>query len=367
MKNILFIGPYKDSNGLGHASRRYIDALIQKENINLCLRPVFFTNSSINNDIDIKHYDKFNNNIQPYYDYVIQHGFPEMFVYDKGFGKNIGIVEIETRNISRSGWINRINLLDEVYINSINGINSLYAANNIKTSLKLVPEPFQIEEYNNKKDPFFVDKENNKPFIFYTIGQYTEKKNIKGIILAYLLEFNQQDNVKLFIKTNSYTMELQNLDNIINHDISIIKKSIRKKNCADINIVSGYISDHDIIRLHQSADCYVNAARADGCGPCAIGAMLSGKVIINTKNIGSSSYFNSGNALMVDSVPVSVYSPEFINENILTINEEWDEPNIIHLQQQMRAAYNMSKEQKDKLINNYNHNIFTSSYFNNTL
>lgn len=367
MKNILYIGPYKDSNGLGCASRRYINALINNNDINLCIRPLFFTNSSVKNHLDLKQYDQYQQNIQSSYDYVIQHGFPEMFVYDRKFGKNIGIVEIETRNIQRSGWINRLNLMDEVYINSINGINTLYDCD-IKTSLKLVPEPYDINLYNKEHDPFFVDiNKDNKPFIFYTIGQYTEKKNIKGIILAYLLEFNSKDNVKLFIKTNSYNTELSNLDNQINIDINNIKRAIRKKDCVDINIVSGNISETDIIRLHQSADCYVNAVRADGCGPCAIESVLSKKIVINTKNIGSSTYFNSSNALMVDSIPVNVYSPEFINENILTIFEEWNEPNITTLRQQMRSAYTMNDSDKQKLITNYSYDIFTQNHFNNTL
>lgn len=363
MKNVLYIGPYKDSNGLGGSSRRYIDSLIKNHSINTCIRPIFFTRSSIDNHIDTKKYDEYQKNTLPNYDVVIQHGYPEMFVYNKKFGKNIGIVEIETRNIHRSGWINKLSLMDEIFVNSINGINSLYDSN-IRTGLKLVPEPYDTGPYTSEQDPFFTDlNKDNDPFIFYTIGQYTEKKNIKGIILAYLLEFTSKDNVKLFIKTNSYNMELSTLDSNINYDIQKIKQAIRKKDYADINIISGYITDNDIIRLHQSADCYINAVRADGCGPCALEASFTKKIIISTKNIGSSSYLNSSNALMVDSIPVNVYSPEFINDNIFTIFEEWDEPNIVSLQQQMRSAYNMSQSNKQSLIDNYNYDIFQPSHF----
>lgn len=364
MKNILYIGPYHDTNSLGYSSRRYIEALSKNKNFNLCIKPIFFTKSSIINPIDISKYNNFSNNNLPYYDYIIQHGFPEMFVYDKRFGKNIGIVEIETRKIQRSGWINRLDIMDEVYVNSINGINALYDSGS-KTSLNLVPEPYNIDIYKKSYDTFYKDLyQDNSPFIFYTIGSYTEQKNIKGIILAYLLEFNNRDNVKLLIKTNSHTLELSKLDELINFDIDQIKKSIRKNNNADINVISGYISDIDIIRLHQSSDCYVNAVRADGFGPSAIEAMLCNSIVINTKNIGSSTYFNSSNALMVDSIPANVYSPESLNQNIFTIYEEWNEPNIIDLQRQMREAYNMNKDQKLNLINNYNTNIFNMENFN---
>lgn len=368
MKNVLYIGPYEDANGLGYSSRRYVNALINNKDINLAIRPIFITSSAIKNAIDIpESYRQYASKTFPYYDVVIQHGYPEMFVYDKRFGKNIGIVEIETTNIQRSGWINRINLLDEILVNSINGLNSMYDAG-VKRPVKVIPEPYNVPLFNETFAPFFSDTlTDNAPFIFYTIGQYSEKKNIKGIILSYLLEFNASDNVRLVIKTNSYSSNLQDLDNQINFDIKSIKSAIRKNSYPDINIVAGYISDIDIIRLHQNCDCYVNAVKADGDGASAVEAMICDNIVINTKNIGSSTYFNSGNALMVDSIPTNVYSPNYINSNILTIHEKWHEPNIFSLQSQMKKAYELSLEEKQILIRNYQKDIFDQKQFNSVL
>ena len=357
MTNVLFIGPYKDSNGLGYSARRYIDSLSLNKNINLSIKPIFFTSSHIKNTIDLKHYEAYEKAYYKSYDYVIQHGYPEYFVYDKRFGKNIGIVEIETRSIKRSGWQDKLNLMDEVLLNSINGIISAEHAG-VKTKTRLLQEPYDISKYNKSYDPFFSDKDKSNPFIFYTIGQYTEKKNIKGIILAYLLEFNRNDNVRLFIKTDDYMNTMDSLQDLIKYDINQIKSALRKSEYCDIDYVVGRLSDNDIIRLHHGGDCYVNVCKADGMGPCAIEAMLSNKIVINTKNIGSSTYFNSSNALMVDSLNTNVYMPNSLNSNICTIYEEWDEPHISSLQDCMRQAYNMSKENKIELINNYQKNYF---------
>jgi len=357
MQNVLFIGPYKDSNGLGYSARRYIDCLSVNKHINLSIKPVFFTNSYVNNPIDLKHYQAYENAYYNSYDYVIQHGYPEYFVYDKRFGKNIGIVEIETRSIHRSGWKDKLNLLDEILVNSINGIKSA-TDSGVHKNIRLIPEPYNLDLYNQSYEPFFTDKDKINPFIFYTVGQYTEKKNIKGIILAYLLEFNRNDNVRLFIKTDHYMNTMDALQDLIKYDIGQIKSALRKSEYCDIDYVVGRLSDKDIIRLHHSGDCYVNAVKADGMGSCAVEAMLSNKIIINTKNSGSSTYFNSNNALMVDSVNTNVYMPNSLNNNICTIYEEWDEPIISSLQHCMRQAYNMSKQNKIELINNYPKNHF---------
>lgn len=358
MKNILFIGPYKDSNGLGYASRRYINCLAAKSDINLSIKPIFFTNSHIQHPLDLKTFESYENAYYTYYDFVIQYGYPEYYVYDKRFGKNIGIVEIETRSINRSGWSSKLNMMDEILVNSTNALHSAYDAG-VTKPIRLLPEPYNIGAYEQSYNPFFVDKKETNPFIFYTIGQYTDKKNIKGIILAYLLEFNRQDNVRLFIKTDDYDKKPEELRESIKYDINEIKVALRKSQYCDIDYVVGRLSDQDIIRLHKDGDCYVNACKADGMGPCAIEAMLANKLIITTKNIGSSTYFNSSNALMVDSINSSVYmSNSILNKNIFTIYEEWNEPNIISLQSQMRSAYNMSKNNKDQLINNYQKQIF---------
>ena len=44
MQNILYIGPYKENNGLGRSSRRYLKSLSLHKNINLSCRPIYFTN-----------------------------------------------------------------------------------------------------------------------------------------------------------------------------------------------------------------------------------------------------------------------------------------------------------------------------------
>lgn len=357
MKNILYIGPYKENNGIGQSSRRWIDCLLSNNNINLKIHPIFFTKSFAKLSIDDTIYQEYENNELNYYDCVIQHGHPEMFVYDKRFGMNIGIAEVETRSISRSGWANQFNLMDQIWVGSDNAILTLEKIG-AKKPIFFMPEPYDLDKYNKSYDPFFTDKSKDSPFIFYTIGQYNEKKNIKNIILAYLLEFNRNDNVRLFIKTNDHTRGPVSLETIVKNDIENIKTALRKNIYCDIDFITGHISDMDIIRLHQSGDCYINACRADSCGGSSVEAMISNKIVISTKNIGSSTYFNSSNALMVDSISCNVFSSHFLNKNSLTIYEEWDDPNITSLQLKMREAYYMSQKDKEKYVRNYNKNLF---------
>lgn len=358
MKNILYIGPYKEHNGLGRSSKKYVDALIKNSNINLAIRPIYFTNK-ISIDDAVDEYNEFEENKFSYYDIVIQHGHPDVLEYHGSFGKNIGIIEIETRLLHHSGWIEKINLMDEVVVGSIFALNSCYESG-VTKPIKINPCPYDINKYTTQHPDFFKYELDQKPYIFYTIGNYNNKKNIQNIIKAFLLAFDKLDNVKLFIKTEHIEHDNNELNDIIEYHIGQIKKVIRKDhtNTCDIDILCGDLRDIDIIRLHQSADCYINAVRGDDFGHSAIEAALANKVVINTKNIGTNTYINSNNGIIVDSIPINVESTSFYNRNTFTINELWYEPDINGIVDAMRLAYNMNKDTKNKLLTNFDKELF---------
>ena len=337
MKNILYVGPYKENNGYGRSSRRVIDSLINDSNINLSIRPIYFT-SKIYNELSNK-YDDFEENRQGHYDCIIQHGYPESFHYDGRFGKNIGIAQIETRKLIHSKYIDNINLLDKIVVGSLFSAESLLESG-IRTETKIVPEPYDLTSFSKETAEFFENKIPGS-FIFYTIGQYTDKKNIKGIILAFLLEFNTEDNVELFIKTDSYHLPSTTLEELISADIEEIKGVIRRNssNCPKISVLAGYLEDKDIIRLHKSCDCYVDAARADGNGCCAIEAMLCDNQVISTNGIASSNFIIH-NGFVIDSTNNNIFSTDIHSDHSFTIHELWYEPNIDSLREKMREAYN---------------------------
>lgn len=360
MRNILYIGHYRDNNGLGESCRRYVDMLSNEIKFNLTTRPLYLINSNIPHYSNGDKYLEYENNSYKKYDTLIQHTLPEYLEYHQEFGKNIAVVEIETININYAGWSDKLNLMDEIWVGSKFAVDSLIWAG-VRRPIKIIPEAYNISDYQNKKDNFFTYPDDNHPFIFYTMGQYAEKKNIKSIILSYLLEFNKSDNVRLFIKTHDYRKSNEDLENLIKYDISVIKNIIRKlpDDYPDVDIVCGYLSNADIIRLHQSSDCYINAVKADSFGASAIEAALCDTMVINTKNIGSSTYFNNTNALMVNSSEVATICSNSIVKNMYTMHEKWFEPSITDIKNMMRKAFSMTKDKEQELINNFNKDIFS--------
>lgn len=367
MKKILYVGQYKDTSGLGQSCRRFIDYIASDSQYDLSLRPIYVTNTSLTTPVNLDKHIEYENNSSKIYDTIIQHTTPDYIEYNRNFGKNIAIVEIETRNIKQSGWIDNLNLMDEVWVGSKFAAASLIESG-FKKIIKIIPEPYNIDKYSNNLEPFFTF-ENKRPFVFYTIGQYGEKKNIKAIIFSYLLEFCKKDNVRLFIKTCDYRRKNEDLENIIKFDIENMKHIIRKNkdDYPDINVLCGHLSDQDIMRLHQSSDCYLNVAKGDSFGSSAIEAALCDKIVVNTKNIGSSTYLNSTNALMINSKEAGVFHSNSNTKNAYTIYEKWYEPAINEIQNTMRQATLLSANNKALMNSNFNKTIFTYATINEML
>lgn len=362
--NILYVGPYRENNGFGRSARRWLKCLESQPEHSVVSRPIYLTQNTTFDPVE-NHIFKTEGNSSDRYDYFIQHGVPDVFVYNKNFGKNVGIVDIETQNIKHSGWIDSMNILDEVIVGSTFSANCLLDSG-VKIPIKVIPEPYQNYDFSNKTDFFFYQNEKDRPFIFYTIGQYFEKKNILGIALAFMLEFSEDENVKLFIKTGDYYKENTDLENIIKFDISNMHKAIKRYHVKNnkIDILCGILKDEDIYRLHNSGDCYVNAVRSDSLGACPIEAKLCNSIVINTEGTGASEYFNDLNQISVEAMDVNVYSRDFYSIKTFTTYETWKEPNIYSIRQAMRNAFEMSKEEieiQNKLFDN------TNFSYNNTM
>ena len=367
MENILYVAPYYENTGLGRSSRRYINALGADLKKNLCIRPVYFTSNidvSNHNNVNFTEYEE---NQATKYDTFIQHGYPDMFVYNKQFGKNIGIVDIETMRLEHTGWIDRINLLDEIWVPSSFSKDSLLSSG-AKTTIKIVPEPFPIQDYNKSLySTLFPNISNIKDnsFVFYFIGNHTEKNNILGILAAFFSEFNAHDNVKLIIKTNIYGFNHNEAEQRLGYDIENVQKALRIDNSNSIapQLLVGDISDADILRLHSSCDCYINAVKAESLSSGAIEAALFGNTVIVTSGTGTNDYIDRINGLVVESSIGSVWSTNYFMENTFTIHEKWMEPNMSSLRRSLRSAYEMNNETKTMQASKFNKDLFSYPYF----
>lgn len=349
MKNILFVGPYRQADGWGEASRSYIKA-IGTTNNNLTIHPNYFTNNLTDIPEDISKYE---HTIYDNYDVVIQKALPGCFFYNGSYKKNIAITELETSDWSRSSCIRNLNEMDEVWVPSSFEKQTLIKSGVYKT-IKVVSQPLNTEfitQLHDTKLPLPKSISNN--FKFYFIGEYIERKNIEDLIIAFNLAFDYDDPVTLIIKTNVQGNNNPNqLRQQIEQNIINIKQKMSTGNKFKKEIIiTERLSDEQMIGLHNACDCFVNAAYGEAfCRPAAE-ALVLGKVPIVNKNTGMKDFITNENGYLVNShkTPVILDNRPLSKEfDFYNAYQYWYKIDIYDLIEKLKSAYSLYQNNKQE-------------------
>lgn len=187
------------------------------------------------------------------------------------------------------------------------------------------------------------------PFTFLWVGTWTERKNPIGVLQAYFSEFRADENVLLKIVTPSFPPG----------DIESLARSSFFAELPAVEIVGKVgmrLSEEEMRQLYADADCYVTLARGEGWGLGAFEAAAVGLPVIcpdygGFKDFISAGFFTlqcferaawtpettSGNVMRVAGLeikPVQVNAP-----NGVRIDQRWAEPDMGRAMYWMRRVY----------------------------
>jgi glycosyltransferase involved in cell wall biosynthesis len=347
MNNVLFIGPYRQADGWGEASRCYIKAIASQENVSLSTYPIYYLDNIQNIDESISRYE---NNKIDHYDYLIQKGLPGNFFYNGRYKKNIALTELETSDWKHAiNSINNLNSMDEIWVPSNFEKQALIKAGVTKT-IKTISQPLDIELIKNTTSKIPLPKIIENSYKFYFIGEHVHRKNIQDLIIAFNLAFNFTDDVSLIIKSSVPGQDGNNSRQIIENDINNIKNSMGTKGKFKKELViCDRMSYEDVIKLHNSCDCFVMPSYGEAfCRPAAE-ALVLGKTPIVNKNTGMSDFINDTNGFLVKSYK----TPVFLNHRPLSndydfynSNQSWYKIDIYDLIEKMQYAYKNRKSEE---------------------
>lgn len=350
--NVLFLGPYRQNDGWGLATKNYIRAVATKYP-KLTIRPLFLASSS-NNDLE-PDLLKYENTHYDHYDVVIQKTLPHCLSYNGHFDKNIGLFVLETNDLSNSECISNINRMDEIWVPS-NQEKKCLLKSGVNKPVHTISQPLDTELLKNNKDHKIGFSEIiNRTFKFYFVGEYVERKNIHDLILAFNLAFDINQPVSLIVKTSISGMSPQESSKIIESDLEKIKKklSISQRYKKEI-IISERLSDKDMVGLHNACDCLVAPSFGEAfCRPAAE-ALCLGKTPIVTDNTGMIDFIDNNNGFIVKSRKIPVFienRPLSRDFDIYTSNEYWYQIDIYDLISKMQNVYKMHKEDRKNLEN----------------
>lgn len=346
--NILFIGPYRQNDGWGFAARDYIRAMDTTSHTISC-KPIFMgqpDSAGLHPSIMKKERLKFDG--RP--DVVIQNVLPPYLDYQHGM-KNIALCYFETENLRFTGWIEHINLMDEIWVASNHEKNNL-ERDGVTIPIKVVPIPIDIVTLNACKEKWPIAYAENS-FIFYTISEYSERKNIQALIVAFYREFYHMESVQLLLKLHKPGLTEKELYEYLASEIWKIKKKMRlyQNNWGyhEILLAIQKLSPQNLISVHNQGDCFVMPSRGESLCRPLMDALYIGNRVISTNCTGMDDVTIGAGAWSVDSMmqPAMAEYPPL--KNLYTGYELWADISIPHLQTSMRAAYEHWKADQEKI------------------
>jgi hypothetical protein len=192
-------------------------------------------------------------------------------VRDQAAPKRVAIMTWETTDLpgelgSMLGWFDAV-ITPSEFCAGVIGKDL-----NPRTSLHVVPHCFD-ELFWPAPDP---DWDGDRPYRFYSIGAWGERKNHLGVLRAYLHEFTKSDRVQLMLLIEG--ADFDEIRSVIARS-GIPPAELPELNVPDVQDV-GHLDEAQLVELHIDGDCFVSATRGEGWGLGMFEAAILGKAVI---------------------------------------------------------------------------------------
>lgn len=351
IKGIKYINPIFDGSGYSQAGRQYVLAL-HKLGIPVTVAPISFEaarpnlgedekilRSLVDKDID--------------YNVIICHTTPEFWEKFKEPGKTfIGYTIWETSNLHFS-WPKYINDTADLCMVGCNWNVEVFKNSGVEVPVISIPHIMDVNEFKNIQ-PYDISGINEDSYVFYFIGQWTERKNVLSTIKTYWRTFREKENVSLIMKVyrNDYSEP----------EREAIRTTMRRLKAVctmegytypPVYLVLDMLSDEEIKGLHAKGDCYVSLDRGEGFGLSTATAGAAGNPVIATSFGGATEYLKQDNSYLVDYIETCCHGMPW--SRWYSLDQYWASPDEKHASQLMKHVYENRDEAKErgKKLQNY--------------
>jgi glycosyltransferase involved in cell wall biosynthesis len=332
--NIKYCGPAKDYSGYGEAVRHDIGALVSA-GIELTTEiPKYTMELSDFGLLGQKACELEDKKID--YRIKILHITPNVYANYFEAGKyHIGRVFWETDKLPAE-FANNVQMLDEIWTGSKFNENAIRKAG-VTKPIYIIPEAIDTNLNPDNIMPYAVT--NNDTLKFYSMFEWTERKNPNALLTAFWTEFGKDENVSLTIKTyvDNFTKDKQTE---IENNIKMLRKRLNLVYYPPVYLFKELMDRHQIYRFHKTFDCFVSTHRGEGWGIPQMEAMLMGRPVISTNIGGIHEYLTDKvTALLLPNklIPLTANTR---NQQWYTRDQNWADINIEDVRVVLRWVYN---------------------------
>lgn len=329
--NVCYTGPLKDYSGYGEANRHFVAAL---DAAGITVIPELVSYSSESSD-----FGSLGARIEPLfantgkYKIKIMHTTPNEFkrLIEPGV-YHIGHFFWET-DLAPEPFAEGLKLCDEIWTGSKANAEAIKKAG-VDKPIYIFPQPIETER--EWPEPYVIKDFDG--FLFYSIFEWTDRKNPATLLKAYWEEFQGGENVGLLIKTYFRNFTLAN-KRMIKHQVERLKQLSGLKEFPPVFLYLDLMDRREVMRLHRTGNVYVSAHRGEGWGVPQVEAALAGRPMISTGWSGCHEYFKNGKTAVLLPYEMTKLSGMHHSDEWYTSEQNWAEVDFKALRAALRDAY----------------------------
>lgn len=339
--NVKYVGAARDYSGYGEAARHDILSLLSSGTLVTSKIPRF--TGEIADFGWLTERINTTEGIPLDYKIIILHTTPNVYSHYMEQGKyHIARVFWETDKIPED-FAKNIELCNEIWTGSEYNAAAIRKAG-ITKPIYVIPEAITTDFDATLIKPYLVaHKEDYK---FYSLFEWTERKNPTALLEAYWREFEGQEGVSLTIKTYLDNFSKNNKMEIDQY-IYMAKKKIQLKSYAPVYLYRNIMDRDQVYRFHKTFDCFVSAHRGEGWGIPQMEALILNKPVISTNCGGIHEHLvDKKDALLVPYTLVPLLQNNR-NTQWYMQDQQWAEVDINELRKALRFTFENQEKAKE--------------------
>jgi glycosyltransferase involved in cell wall biosynthesis len=265
----------------------------------------------------------------------------------KSFPRLVVLTTWET-DLLPSCYVDALNRASEIWVPSV--YNSEVFQRQLKTRVFVLPHPAHAPTAQHFDREAF-NREAGLPddsFVFVSVGTWQERKNLPGVIEAFLRAFPDEPKAHLIIKTSLRFMEEKMVHEQIAAAVARAHFRNKKPAMARIRIYPHFLPEERIAQLAARTDCYISLHRSEGwCYPL-FDAACSGTPVISTGYSGPMDYLDARCDRLVRYKLIPASQAQQKARFAFDSTMSWAEPDIEHAAMLMRDVYEHRQEAKER-------------------
>lgn len=334
--SVKYCGSALDYSGYGEANRHDIAALVSAGIDVTCQVPKYTPEISDFGKLGEMVRERANKKI-PYHIKIL-HTTPNVYpAYYEPNVYHIGRVFWETDKLP-DDFARPLALVDEIWTGSEFNAKAIRKAG-VQKPIHIIPEAIDTSLDVDSIVKYTIDEPDS--FKFYSIFEWTERKNPLALLEAYWREFEGDKNVGLYLKTyvDGFTPD-KKVE--IDTQIRKLKAKLNLSHYAPLYLFRKLMDRNQIYRFHKTFDCFVSSHRGEGWGIPQMEAMLMGKPVISTNCGGIHEYVEDKVDGMLVSHTLTPIVENTRNQQWYCQDQNWATINIDGLRNAMRSVYSSS-------------------------